>query len=131
MQQLTKKNARFEWSADCASAFETLKVALTSAEVLRLPNWDLPFILTTDFSLTGLGAVLSQIDPKDGQEYAVSYASRALTPSEQRYAPTEGERCWAWCGGYRNTDTTCTVRKFTVHCDHQSCFAVDSDSSIQ
>ena len=119
MQQLTKKNARFEWSAECSSAFEKLKVALTSAEVLRLPNWDLPFILTTDFSLTGLGAVLSQIDPKDGQEYAVSYASRALTPSEQRYAPTEGEMLGlVW--GIEKYRYYLYGRKFTVHCDHHA-----------
>jgi hypothetical protein len=119
LQQLTKKHTRFEWSAECDSAFEKLNVALTSAEVLRLPNWDLPFILTTDFSLTGLGAVLSQIDPTDGLEYAVSYASRALTPAEQRYAPTEGEMLGlVW--GIEKYRYYLYGRKFTVHCDHHA-----------
>ena len=41
-------------------AFEKLKIAMTNIPVLALPNWDLPFLIETDASGTGLGVVLSQ-----------------------------------------------------------------------
>ena len=54
-----------------------------------LPRFGEEFILTTDFSYEGLGAVLSQI--VDGVERPVMFASRVLAPAEANYAPTEGE----------------------------------------
>jgi hypothetical protein len=59
--------------------------------VLALPNWDLPFILTTDWSQVAIGAVLSQVQPAAGEEHPIAFASRALTSAERNYAATEGE----------------------------------------
>ncbi|KAL0312987.1 UNVERIFIED_CONTAM: Retrovirus-related Pol polyprotein from transposon [Sesamum radiatum] len=42
------------------SAFNSLKSAMTSLPVLTLPNFALPFDLTTDASTIGIGVVLSQ-----------------------------------------------------------------------
>lgn len=50
----------FVWSSKCQTTFDKLKQCLISPPVLAYPNIDLPFILTTDGSLHGLGAVLSQ-----------------------------------------------------------------------
>ncbi|KAI8510371.1 hypothetical protein Bbelb_112870 [Branchiostoma belcheri] len=80
---LTRKGARFVWSSDCQTAFDALKKALVTAPVLAYPNFDLPFVVDTDASDTGIGGVLSQI--QDGKERAILYYSRALTPAEQRY----------------------------------------------
>jgi len=57
---LTKKDALFEWSSRCQHAFEKLKRLLTSAPILSFPNFTKRFILETDASGVGLGAVLSQ-----------------------------------------------------------------------
>ena len=62
LTDLTKKNARFEWSEACDHAFETLKALLCSAPVLSYPNLAQAFILQTDASDFGLGAILSQKD---------------------------------------------------------------------
>lgn len=91
LRLLTRKNVAFEWSPECAAAFEQLKAALCTAPVLRLPVWSRPFILTTDWSVQGIGAVLAQTDPKTDQEHPIAFASRALTAAEKNYAPTEGE----------------------------------------
>ena len=48
----------FKWTAEHQESFNKLKGALTSAPVLAYPNYEKPFILETDASLKGLGAVL-------------------------------------------------------------------------
>ena len=52
----------FQWTSDHQECFEKLKEALTSDLVLAYPDYSKPFVLETDASLKGLGAVLSQED---------------------------------------------------------------------
>ena len=72
----------FVWASEHQKAFDTLKVALTTAPVLGYPNFNREFILETDASLRGLGAVLSQVD-ETGKVHVIAYASRTLRPSEK------------------------------------------------
>ena len=62
------------WSKECQEGFDALKHALTTALVLVYPDYTQPFILKTDASLKGLGAVLSQ-KGKDGEVCFIAYAS--------------------------------------------------------
>ena len=48
------------WTEDCQQAVDALKLALTLAPVLGFADYQLPFIVETDTSDKGLGAVLSQ-----------------------------------------------------------------------
>ena len=66
-------------------AFRNLKAALRSRPLLTFPRPGVPFKLTTDASMEGLGAVLTQ-DDEQGKERVIGYASRALTPSEKNYS---------------------------------------------
>ena len=75
---------RVEWSPDCQQAFLELKSALTQAPILAYADYNLPFVLYTDASLRGLGAVLAQV--QDGRERVIAYASRSLHPAEQNDA---------------------------------------------
>ena len=70
-----------EWNNDCQTAFDTLKEHLVSAPILTYAEFGKPFVLETDESMQGLGAVLSQY--VNGQLRVVSYASRALRPNER------------------------------------------------
>ena len=72
----------FMWSKECQEGFDALKHTLTTAPVLTYPDYSQPFILETDASLKGLGAVLSQ-KGKDGEVRVIAYASRSLRPSER------------------------------------------------
>lgn len=60
LHYLTEKNVQFEWSQAAQAAFEELRSRLTSAPVLAFPDYNRPFILDTDASENGIGAVLSQ-----------------------------------------------------------------------
>ena len=70
---LMRKDTPFEWGPQQNAAFHELKQALCKDPVLVAPNTELPFILDTDASNTGLGAVLSQLTP-DGEQ-VVAYQS--------------------------------------------------------
>lgn len=71
------------WSSSCQEAFELIIEKLTSAPVLGFADWRLPYVVHTDASTTGLGAVLYQV--QDGQSRVVAYASRGLSKSEKNY----------------------------------------------
>ena len=79
-----RKRQRVEWDERCQEAFEKLKEACSRCPVLAYANYKEPFILHTDASTMGLGAVLSQKQP-DGMERVVAYASRSLNKSERNY----------------------------------------------
>ena len=73
----------------CSDAFLELKKRLMTSPVLTLPRFNLDFILDTDASSEGLGAVLSQVI--DGREHVIAYASRVLSKSERKYCATRRE----------------------------------------
>ncbi len=77
------------WSPDAEEAFHGIKQALTTEPVLRTPDFGCPFLLQTDTSETGLGAVLSQVQA--GEEHPVLFISRKLTAAEKNYATVEKE----------------------------------------
>ena len=87
---LTRKDVPFEWTPECQRAFEQLKALLTSSPVLAYPDFSKPFILETDASGAGLGAVLAQRQT-DGTVRPVAYASRSLQGPEHNYGITELE----------------------------------------
>ena len=87
---LTKKGVEFYWSTECQVAFEQLKLKLTGSPVLAYPKFDRCFVVETDASGIGLGAVLSQ-SQDDGELHPIAYTSRALSPCEMNYGITELE----------------------------------------
>ena len=90
LTSLTRKRAKFCWSTACQQSFETLKECLISAPVLAYPLRDAgEFVLDTDASNHGMGAVLSQV--QNGQEKVIAYASRTLNGSQRNYCTTKKE----------------------------------------
>ena len=71
-------------------AFDELRKRLVSSPVLAYPDYERRFILDTDASDVGIGAVLSQVSDC-GSERVIAYASRSLTRPEQRYCVTRKE----------------------------------------
>ena len=87
---LTKKGSKFSWTDKQEQSFSKLKKLLCTPPVLSYPQFDKCFILQTDASDMGLGAVLTQYD-SSGQEHVISYGSRSLSNREKAYSATEKE----------------------------------------
>ncbi|XP_042467322.1 uncharacterized protein LOC122050489 [Zingiber officinale] len=79
LTSLTKKGVRYEWTDRCQKSFEELKGRLTTSPVLLIPDGSGRFVVYTDASKTGLGAVLMQ----NGK--VIAYALRQLKVHEQNY----------------------------------------------
>ncbi|KAL7723924.1 hypothetical protein ACLKA6_011998 [Drosophila palustris] len=94
MSTLLKKGQKWEWNSEQQAAFEELKARLTEAPVLACPDFNEKFVLQTDASDCGLGAVLTQ--QQEGAERVIAYVSRRLAKAEENYSATEKEFARAW-----------------------------------
>lgn len=113
LTDLTKKDNPFHWTETQQNAFDTLKQKLCEAPILKYPDFDKTFTLTTDASNEGLGAILSQ----DG--HPCSYVSRTLNAPEKNYSTTEKELLaivWA----IKRFRQYLLGRKFIIQTDHQA-----------
>jgi hypothetical protein len=121
MTYLTKKSSqgKWYWTPLCQKAYDELKSALTSQPILKIPRFDLVFIVTIDWSKLAIGAVLSQFDPHTNFDHPVAYASRLLSAAEQYYSPTEGE-CLALVWAVRKYRIYLGGRRFIVYTDHSA-----------
>ena len=89
LYKLLEKDAQFIWEEECQKSFEELKSHLTTAPIVRAPNWQLPFEVMCDASDLAIGAVLGQRE--DGKPHVVYYASKTLNEAQRNYTTTEKE----------------------------------------
>lgn len=85
LTNLTKQDRSFNWTSECEQAFQTLKTLNSAAPVLKYLQFDREFIVQTDASDVGVGAVLSQLD--DGIEKPVAFASQSLSARKCNIIP--------------------------------------------
>ena len=76
-----KKKIKVHWGPEQQEAFETLQRLCTDSPVLAYADFKAPFILHTDASGEGPGAVLYQI--QEGKQRVIAYTSRSLSKSEK------------------------------------------------
>ena len=86
LNDLTSAGTAFTWEPKHEEAFSKLKKALVSPPLLDYPLQNDQFVLSTDASDDGLGAVLST-----ARGTVIEYASRSLSSAEKKYATTEKE----------------------------------------
>lgn len=84
LTRLTRKTAHWDWSSACQSAFDTLKLAFTSAPVLTHWQPELEPIIETDASDYAIAAIFSVKHP-DNEIHPVAFHSRTLNPTELNY----------------------------------------------
>ncbi|KAH8315152.1 hypothetical protein KR059_012016, partial [Drosophila kikkawai] len=117
MTSLLKKDRKWQWAERQEQAFNELKKLLTEAPILACPDFEAKFVLQTDASEYGIGAVLTQTI--DEQERVVAYASRRLNNAERNYSVTEKE-CLAIVWGIRKMRCYIEGYRFEVLTDHHS-----------
>lgn len=108
-----------QWTPEHSAVVARLVDMLTSSPILAYPDFDLPFVLHTDASNEGLGAVLYQ--EQGGKLRVIAYGSRTLTPAEKNYHLHSNKLeflalKWAICDKFR--DYLYYAPTFTVFTDN-------------
>ncbi|MBW0580655.1 hypothetical protein O181_120370 [Austropuccinia psidii MF-1] len=99
LYKLCDKDTVFEMTVDRVKAFESLREALTTAPLLLMPDFKLPFKLYIDASGDGLGAALHQVQIINDKpvEGPICFISRQIKPTEARYGASQMEcLCLVW-----------------------------------
>lgn len=89
MTECLRKDKKIILDEQYVKCFEHCKTLLCSQPILQYPDFDKPFVVTTDASNVAIGAVLSQ--GQIGKDLPICYASRTLSKSEQNYSTIEKE----------------------------------------
>ena len=114
-----------EWTTDRIQAFEQLKQLFASNLLLRHVNWHDTFYLTTDASITGVGAWIGQKDA-DGTIQPITCASKVLTPTQQKWSATK-RKLWALMWGMEKFRHYLLGRWFIARVDHKPLVALVSN----
>jgi hypothetical protein len=117
LHHISSVKATWEWQEQHQRAFDELKAVLSTAPVLAFPLPDAPYVMDTDASLTGIGAVLSQV--VEGKEMVLGYWSRSLSKEERNYCVTRRELL-AVVEAFEHFHCYIYGRKFRVRTDHSS-----------
>ena len=116
LKSTAPNNHELQWTNDAIAAFQEIKDALVNATLLVHPQPDAPINIMTDASDIAIGAVLQQY--LDGQWCPLSYFSRKLSPTEQRYSTFDRELLAVYCA-IRHFRHYLEAREFHVLTDHK------------
>ena len=114
---LTKQQVPFCWTADCETAFQTLKNKLCTAPVLISPDPNLPFHIFSDASKISVGFVLMQ--KKKGRLHPIAYGSKILDKHQQNWSITCLE-AFALVTGVHHFQFYIEGHKVILHTDHSA-----------
>lgn len=84
-----KKNQPVKFNDQARAAFEVIKKAMLSPQILSTPNYNEPFYIETDASLRSCGAVVFQLI--NDQKKVIEYWSQKLSRAEMNYSAVERE----------------------------------------
>lgn len=115
---LTEAKRMFRWTPEADAAWVQIQDLLQEPLQLKRPNTKKPFILQTDSSDYGMGAVLFQLDD-DGGKRIVSYASCKLRQAEKRYHSNEKE-CLALVWAIKRYRPYLETAPFTLRTDNRA-----------
>ena len=90
LHKLMQKGTNFIWHSTCEESFKKIKQQLVTSPVLAFPNKEGQFVLYTDASNVGIGAILAQRGAS-GDEKVTSFASKGFSSAEKNWTTTEKE----------------------------------------
>jgi len=108
-------NRTLQWNATATSSFQEIKDALANATLLVHPKPDAPINVMTDASDVAIGTILQQY--LEGKWCPLSYFSRKLSPTEQRYSTFNRELLAVYCAirHFRHFLEACEFHVLTDH----------------
>ncbi|GAV75057.1 hypothetical protein CFOL_v3_18537, partial [Cephalotus follicularis] len=112
LTSLLKKDA-FKWTDEATDSFNRLKDAMVTAPILALPDMQEEFVVETDASGSGIGAVLMQ------NGHPVAYISKQLSPKHQALSVYEKE-LFAILFAVKKCEHYLLCGHFKIKTDHQS-----------
>jgi RNase H-like domain found in reverse transcriptase len=84
LNDLTKKDKKFEWTTECQEAFDTMKKRFKEEPVLLMPDQSKPFQIESDALKVATGVVLTQLD-SNGDRHPVAFLSKTFFETERKY----------------------------------------------
>ncbi|PKU83878.1 RNA-directed DNA polymerase [Dendrobium catenatum] len=117
------KRSTFSWDSPQQESFEQIKLALSNAPVLVLPNFDKAFQVDTDASGVGIGAVLYK------EDRPVEYFSEKLSPARQKWTVYEQE-LYAVVRALKQWEHYLLHQDFILCSDHQSLQYLNSQKTV-
>ena len=129
-----KKSEHVDLSPEAREAFDCLKAACLQAPILAFLDFNKPFLLETDASGRGIGAVLSQ-KQADGRYHPIAYASHIMNETEQRYHSNKQEFLtlkWAVTEQFHEylSPYGKNRKKFVVHTDNNPLMYIFSSANL-
>lgn len=123
LTQLLKKGVLFQWTSVAQEAFDLLKQALVQAPVLAIPDFSKQFVVETDASDYGFGAVLMQ------EGHPVSYLSQVLCDKNKGLSTYEKE-CMAVLLAVEKWRSYLVGQEFIISTDHRSLLFLTEQRAI-
>jgi hypothetical protein len=117
------KAGKFSWSEAATEAFGLIKLKLTMAPLLVLPDFEIPFELHCDASKVGIGAVLSQ-----GRK-PVAFFSEKLSGSRLNYSTYDVE-FYALVQSLRHWSSYLAYNDFILYSDHEALKHLNSQDKL-
>ena len=123
------------WDDNCTAAFNELKLGFMKYPILRLPDFDKPFVVVADACDISLGgALMQEFDTPDGtgkQLLPISYYSRLFNKHEVNY-PVREKECLALHDVFKKHEYYLVGAKFTValHTDHRSLLQLQKSGPV-
>jgi hypothetical protein len=124
LNNLLRKEVPFVFNAACTEAWQSVNTQLASHTLVHFPDYAAaaagtrPFLLATDASIEGLGAVLSQLDER-GRECPIAFASRTTLAAERNWSVTDLE-AGAIVFGVKKFRHMLWGTPFVIYTDHRA-----------
>jgi RNase H-like domain found in reverse transcriptase/Reverse transcriptase (RNA-dependent DNA polymerase) len=84
LNDLMKKDKKFEWTTDCEKASDTMKKRFMEEPVLLMPNQSKPFQIKSDASKVATGMVLTQLN-SNGDQHPIAFLSKTFSETKRKY----------------------------------------------
>ncbi len=107
------------WTSERDVTWKEFKKRLTEVPILKHSDFTRPFILYTDASKKGVGAILAQHDEEAKADYVVEYFSQSLGQTQENWSATDLE-CLAIVEAICHFDGYLREKPFTIYTNHQA-----------